>query len=96
MLYENPYRFTSDEVLFQVFAHKQGVTRAEWEEKWAAFFSKGQPCMRSSPLTKRYGWGVHSDAEGKIAIYPAESADYKRLAQDPKLAHTKAMRSRRA
>jgi hypothetical protein len=31
-----------------------------------------------------------------VAIYPAESEDYQRLAADPNLNHTKAMRSKRA
>jgi hypothetical protein len=96
MLYEHPYEFTSDEVIFQVFAHKQGITQSERQEAWKQFFSKGQPCLRSSPLTKRYGWGVHSDAEGKVAIFPAESEEYKRFASDATLGQTCAMRSKRA
>ena len=51
--------------------------------------------MRSSPLSKRYGWGVHSDAEGKIAIYALESDDYRKLCKDNKLEHKKAMRLKR-
>jgi len=41
-----------------------------------AFHSKGQPCLRASPLTKRYGWGAHYNAEGRIAIYAAGSREY--------------------
>jgi hypothetical protein len=36
--------------------------------------------MRASPLPKKYGWGVHYDAEGKLAIYGVETADYQRFA----------------
>lgn len=96
MLYDHPYAYTSDEVIFQVYAHKQGITPSEWDAAWAHFFSKGQPCLRSSPLTKRYGWGAHSDSEGRVAIYAMESEEYKRLVTDPTLAHTSAMRSKRA
>jgi hypothetical protein len=39
---------------------------------------------------------VHSDAEGRVALYARESDDYARLAAAPEVAHTKAMRSRRA
>jgi hypothetical protein len=60
------------------------------------FFAKDQPCLRSSALGKRYGWGIHSDADGKVALYARESQDYQRLANDPTLKHLKAFRSKRA
>lgn len=96
MLYDHPYKYTSDEVIFQVYAHKQQVTPSEWKAAWQQFFSKGQPCLRSSPLTKRYGWGVHSDAEGRVAIFAMDSAEYQALAENAALAQTCAMRSKRA
>src|SRR5687767_10660958 len=64
MLYDHPYSYSSDDVLFAVFAQKRGVPAHELPGEREAFFSKGQPCMRASPLTKRYGWGVHSNGEG--------------------------------
>ncbi|MEM7037955.1 MAG: DUF6157 family protein, partial [Bacteroidota bacterium] len=67
MLYENPYQYTSDDVIFTVHATRKEVPNHLMEEARTEFFSKGQPCFRASPLTKRYGWGVHSDAEGRIA-----------------------------
>jgi hypothetical protein len=60
------------------------------------FFSKGQACLRSSPLSKRYGWGTHHDAEGRVALYPVGSAEYERLRTDESLEHLTAMRSKRA
>jgi hypothetical protein len=96
MIAHNPYKYTSDDVLFQVYAEKkhlkgkQALTAGRDE-----FFSKGQPCFRSSPLTKRYGWGVHSDGEGRVAIYARESPEYKKLSRDKSLACVKAMRSKR-
>lgn len=95
MLYEAPYAYTSDEVLYTVFAQRKGFSQLEWEEQRAAYFSKGQPCFRASPLTKRYGWGIHSDAEGKIAMYPADSAEYQRFLEDDSVKKVKAMRSKR-
>ena len=92
----NPYKFTSDEVLFDVFTQRQDLAHSEREEARSKFFSKGQPCFRASPLPKRYGWGVHSDAEGKIALLAVESEEYQKLAKDENLQHTKAMRSKRA
>ncbi|MEM7373096.1 MAG: DUF6157 family protein [Bacteroidota bacterium] len=95
MLAENPYQFSSDEVIFTIYAIRKDITESEMEAEREKFFSKGQPCLRSSPLTKRYGWGVHSNDEGKVAIYGAETEAYERLVQDPTIDKTKAMRSKR-
>ena len=86
MLAGEPYRYTSDDVLYESNGRRKGLDRE-------SFFSKGQACFRSSALTKRYGWGVHSDDEGRIAIYPVGSDEYKRLAGDSGLKHVKALRS---
>ena len=93
MVSKNPYKYTSDDILFQVFAHKNDLTKSEYKEAREQFFSKGQPCFRASPLTKRYGWGVHNDKDGKIAIFGAESTEYKKLSNDKSLKVVKAMKS---
>lgn len=95
MIKENPYKYTSDDILFAVFAVKNNISPKEKVKEKEKFFSKGQPCFRSSPLAKRYGWGVHSNAEGKIAIYEVESADYKRFSKDKNVKQLKALRSKR-
>ncbi|MPR34458.1 DUF6157 family protein [Salmonirosea aquatica] len=95
MIGRNPYRFTSDEVLFAVYAEKHDLAESEKEEARSDFFSKGQPCLRASPLPKRYGWGVHSNSEGKIALFAVDSREYEILVKDPSLKHVKAMRSQR-
>ena len=51
--------------------------------------------MRASRLGKRFGWGVHADAEGRVAIYAVDSKRYQALAGDP-IAQVRAMRSKRA
>ena len=96
LLFENPYRFTSDDLLFAVFAQRKEIDKSEMEEARNEFFSKGQPCFRASPLTKRYGWGIHSDKDGKVAMVGAESAEYKDFQSDDTLKKYKAMRSKRA
>ena len=92
----HPYEFTSDEVIFEVYAERAGIPPEERPAERERFFLKGQPCLRSSPLGKRYGWGTHHDSEGRVAAYPLGSDEYRRLRADPALVHTKAMRSRRA
>lgn len=94
MIMAHPYRYTSDDVIFHVFATKNNRTD-NLERERELFFSKGQPCFRSSPLTKRYGWGLHNNAEGKIAIYPVESVEYQQFVKDEGLKKVKAMRSKR-
>lgn len=95
MVYDNPYKYTSDDVLFAVYAERNGVKKSELAEARKEFFSKGQPCFRASPLTKRYGWGVHANEDEKIALYACESPEYKKLAGDKKLQVVKAMKSSR-
>lgn len=96
MLHENPYKFTSDDVLYTVFATRKEIPEGEIEEHREIFFAKGQPCFRASPLTKRYGWGIHSNKEGKIAMYGVETKEYKSFAKSKALEVVKAMRSKRA
>lgn len=93
MISKNPYKYTSDDILFQVFADRNDLTKSEHKEAREKFFSKGQPCFRASPLTKRYGWGVHYDKDGKMAIFGAESAEYKKLSKEKTLKVVKAMKS---
>lgn len=102
MIHEHPYRYTSDDVIFAVYADRKGIPRSERAEARKTFFSKGQPCLRASDLGKKYGWGVHSDAEGRVALYGVETEEYEELAGGKRhgkngepVAVTHAMRSRR-
>lgn len=95
-----PYALTQEDVQFAVHIQRQGVCARELEAKrielWQAFFSKPMACMRTSPLPKSYGWGLHFDAQGKVALVPVESPEYKRLSSNPAIQQTRAMRSKRA
>jgi hypothetical protein len=95
MIAERPFSRTSDDVIFATWALRRGVDPADGDAR-EAFFAKGQACLRASPLGKRYGWGILHDAEGRVALVPRESEEYARLAADPALGHTRAMRSKRA
>jgi len=57
------------------------------------FFSKEQPCFRTSPLTKTYGFGIHSDSNGKVALYGMETKEYQQFLADTKIRKLKAMKS---
>ncbi len=95
LISKNPYKYTSDDVFFRVFAIRNDLTESQYESARKAFFSKGQPCFRASPLTKRYGWGIHNNEEGKVALYAVDSKEYKNLTQDKKNSVVKAMKSKR-
>lgn len=95
LLAASPYGHTSDDLLFMIYALRNGVAEDEQPIRRAEFFSKGQPCLRSSPLAKNYGWGLHFDSDSKVALFPRGSSEYERLAGDPTLSHLKAMRSSR-
>ena len=95
MISKNPYAYTSDDVLFHVYAERNDLANSELDKAREVFFSKGQPCLRASPLTKRYGWGVHNDGEGKIALVSSDSKAYQKLSEDKTLQVVKAMKSSR-
>jgi len=95
MISKHPYRYTSDDVLFSVFAERNDFTEAELEEERKKFFSKGQDCLRASALGKRYGWGIHHNAEGKIALYGCDTPEYRDYLDQQDMKVVKAMRSKR-
>ena len=95
LLNGSPYKYSSDEVIFRCFAEKNNIPTEELEAAEIIFFSKGQACFRSSPLTKRYGFGIHFNENGKIALYPMESDAYHVLAKNPTLKHIKALKTKR-
>lgn len=96
LISQHPYELTSDDVLFEVHAIRQGIPAQERAGAREAFFAKDQACLRSSPLGKRYGWGIHHDTDGRVALVPLGSDEYRALASDPTVKQLKAMRSRRA
>lgn len=93
LIANNPYKFTSDDVLFQVFADRSDLTKSEYKKSREEFFSKGQACLRASPLTKTYGFGVHCDGNGKVALYGVETDEYQQFVKNSKIKKVKAMRS---
>lgn len=95
LIAQHPYTYTSDDVIFAAYAHKNNIPPSQREAERQAFFSKGQPCLRASPLGKTYGWGIHFDGVSRVAIYGRDSKEYKKFAADKTLKHLKAMKSAR-
>ena len=96
LLAEHAYTYTEEDIAFEVYAavHDIPTTIRPIERK--KFLSKGHPHLRVSALAKRYGWGIHNNAEGKIALIAVESPEYKRLIKDRRTTKVKAFRSTRA
>src|SRR5690349_18391878 len=47
LIANNPYRYTSDDVIFAVYAARNRIPDAELDARRAELFSKGQPCLRA-------------------------------------------------
>lgn len=92
MIAAHPYRHRSDDILFSIWAKRQGIAAGGLKKAREAFFSKGQPCLRASALGKTYGWGLHFDEQGRVALFGVESKDYRKFANDPGLKQLSAMR----
>ena len=93
LLSQEPYNYTQKDVLWKTHIIHKGV-KATSEAK-AMFFSKGQPCLRSSALAKKYGWGFHFNKNGKVALIPVGSKKYNQLVGDETIKQLVAMRTSR-
>ncbi|MBX3593150.1 DUF6157 family protein [Sphingomonas sp.] len=90
LLAGRPYAMTSDDLLHAAHRARGG------EVDRAAFFATPRACLRASPLVKQFGWGIHHDTDGRIALVAMESADYARLLADPAVTKRPGMRRHRA
>lgn len=96
MIANHPYKYTEEDVSFETYALRHDIPKATWPAERKKYLAEDHPCLRGSALGKRYGWGIHNDAEGRVALVPVESAAYKKFAADPTLQHVQALRSKRA
>lgn len=95
LLSGHDYELTSDDVIFTVFCERNQIAPPDRDAARMEFFAKGQPCLRTSPLAKTYGWGVHSDAQGRVALVGVESDHYQTLLADDTITKKPAMKSSR-
>ncbi|MEV4460366.1 DUF6157 family protein [Microbispora sp. NPDC049633] len=81
-----PYGLTQEDVLFETWLRRQDPPPRDLSEQRRAelrkeFFSRSQACLRASPLPKKHGWGLLFDRDGRIALCPMESEEYRRLVE---------------
>lgn len=77
MIRNDPYRYTSDDVIYAAHASSKGRDALTRDQ----FFARGQACLRASALTKTLGWGVHFDKNGRVALYGMETPEYAKFAR---------------
>ena len=97
LLTADPGALTQRDVLFGSWLARQDVPGPDVAALRAAFFAKPQACLRSSPLPKKYGWGLLFDHAGRITLCPMESETYANITNGstPGVTIRKALRSRR-
>ncbi|WP_134686023.1 DUF6157 family protein [Brevibacillus migulae] len=85
LLSQNPYQFTHEELIYAVHLIHKNISTEErdmhGERIRRDLFQKKHPCMRASLLPKKYGWGIHFDGQGKMALYGMETKDYQQFVQ---------------
>lgn len=99
MLIDAPFEHTQEDVLFNIWLTRQDLGPLADDEiasLRAEYFAKGQACLRASPLTKTYGWGVVFDDQGRAALCAVESDEYRSHLANGDLKQLAAMRSKRA
>jgi hypothetical protein len=91
-----PYAMTSDELIIAVLATRKDIPESDWPAFQAEYFSKGQPCLRMSPLVKSIGWALHHDSESRVAMVDVASARFAALMVDDSIRKIQGMRNKRA
>lgn len=94
-LTKHPLKYTSDELLFEIFAERNDISPSELADEKQNYFSKGQACLRTSPLAKKNGFGIFHNEDSKIKLIPAESEQYQQLLKDDSVKKVKAMKSKK-
>jgi hypothetical protein len=98
MLADKPFVYTQEDVLFTTWFERQHFPEKSETEIAALrgeFFAKPKPCLRTSPLAKKYGWGFVFDTDGRVKLCAMESEEYRELLNGGKVKVLKAMKSSR-
>lgn len=95
LINNNPYKFTQEDVQFKTYLIKNQMEAENANGTSRTVLSKSKACFRASPLVKNYGWGIHYNNQGKIAIYDVNSEMYNQLLKQDDITKLKGMRSKR-
>ena len=83
VLAENPYKFSEREFYHEVHVVRRGRSDLRIENY----------NIKRLALVKRYGWGIHRNSDGKLALVVCESNRYRELLADSLVKKTKAYRN---
>lgn len=95
LMKNNPYKYVQADVQFKTHLIKNQIESDNTDELREQFFTKSKACFRASPLVKKYGWGIHYDGEGKVAIFNVNSETYNEFLNMDNINVLKGMRSKR-
>lgn len=96
LLADRPYHYTANDLILEVHRQHKNVGDADLDAFKTFLFAKSHPCMRLSMLPKRWGWGVHCDEYGRMALYGVETDEYGDLAMRSDLRVMAARAARRS
>ena len=83
VLTEMPYQLTYKQLKDEVHRTRRGK---EFTDDQLETYM-----MKRSELCKIYGWGVHEDKNGKLALVGCETKEYRRLLRKPGVQRVKAL-----
>lgn len=92
-LSKHPSKINSDDLIFDIYAERNEILESDLEKERIKFYSKGQPCLRTSPLAKTYGWGIYYDSKGNIRLIDSASDEYEEMLQNDEIKKLPAMRN---
>ena len=81
VLKENPYQLKQNDLFYEVHINQLKKTKALKLETYK---------LQRSELCALLGWGIHGDQEGKLALVPVESSEYKELLNNTNINKKKA------
>ncbi|MBT4552270.1 GIY-YIG nuclease family protein [bacterium] len=85
-LIENPYKFTERQLFYEVHV----VRRKRNDLKIDSYQ------IKRSPLVQKFGWGIHVDNEGRLALIAKESSIYSELVANDDIKKIKAYKRKKA
>jgi hypothetical protein len=98
MLADKPFTVRQEDVLFETWFRRQPDQTTDPREiakLREEFFARPKPCLRTSPLAKRFGWGFLFDPEGRVKLCSMESDEYRSVLESGEVKVLKAMASRK-
>lgn len=81
VLKANPYKYKQNELFYEVHISELKKSKSLKLETYK---------LQRSELCSLLGWGIHGDEQGRLALVPVESSEYKSLLANPSITKKKA------